>query len=563
MRRTIPIWLITRLTLALGLGLVLQLRAEGPATNPAALESLSAIEAGSQSNLELKASGPFSFRTHRIRGNLVWFDLQGLRMGSLKRAGSLKGSLVGYRILEYEDDSGGPVVRVHVMMRQPQKFVVRHEGNGLLISFLHGDLAGDSAPTADASTKKSPSARILSKRGSRRSTRVEDASNSKNLRRLYVVGVERHDDGEGTQIKIRTSRPATYKVLRLANPSRLVIDLMGARSRVGPIRTFPFRSQYLERVRLAQFRPRDPAVVRVVADLAGDPSYRVKAVEGGVQIALSDPPRKQSKKPVLASVPKPKKPTLPLKSHGVPESTSATAEKKRVDRPGSPEVPPVASLAPRSLQAKPEPAGIRDSASPVEETLLGLDQGKVEKTKREMVHQDSRSKSPEVEKSLPPSAPSPSVTAAVKPLREPDPHAIRAARAARTLAGSLAPASVAFQDEPSISESESEPQVPPRAAPFPRAAQAVRTEGETPSSERSGMLEEESPRYTGEPISLNLKDVDLKDFFRLIHEISGLNLIIDPNVIGNVTLILDSVPWDQALSSIPGNAAASQSHSWL
>ena len=38
------------------------------------------------------------------------------------------------------------------------------------------------------------------------------------------------------------------------------------------------------------------------------------------------------------------------------------------------------------------------------------------------------------------------------------------------------------------------------------------------------------PKYTGEPISVNLKDVDLKDFFRLIHEISGLNVVLDPNV---------------------------------
>src|SRR5208283_3207184 len=54
-------------------------------------------------------------------------------------------------------------------------------------------------------------------------------------------------------------------------------------------------------------------------------------------------------------------------------------------------------------------------------------------------------------------------------------------------------------------------------------------------------------------ISLNLKDVDLKDFFRLIHEISGLNIIIDPNVSGNVTLVLDSVPWDQALEIVLKN----------
>ncbi len=38
------------------------------------------------------------------------------------------------------------------------------------------------------------------------------------------------------------------------------------------------------------------------------------------------------------------------------------------------------------------------------------------------------------------------------------------------------------------------------------------------------------PKYTGEPISVNLKDVDLKDFFRLIHEISGLNVVLDPQV---------------------------------
>ena len=43
------------------------------------------------------------------------------------------------------------------------------------------------------------------------------------------------------------------------------------------------------------------------------------------------------------------------------------------------------------------------------------------------------------------------------------------------------------------------------------------------------------PKYTGEPISVNLKDVDLKDFFRLVHEISGLNVVLDPNVKGSLT----------------------------
>jgi type IV pilus assembly protein PilQ len=61
------------------------------------------------------------------------------------------------------------------------------------------------------------------------------------------------------------------------------------------------------------------------------------------------------------------------------------------------------------------------------------------------------------------------------------------------------------------------------------------------------------PHYTGEPISLNLKDADLKDFFRLIHEISGLNVVLDPNVKGSITIVLDDVPWDQALDIVLKN----------
>ena len=66
------------------------------------------------------------------------------------------------------------------------------------------------------------------------------------------------------------------------------------------------------------------------------------------------------------------------------------------------------------------------------------------------------------------------------------------------------------------------------------------------------------PKYTGEPISVNLKDVDLKDFFRLIHEISGLNVVLDPEVHGTLTIVLDDVPWDQALDIVLKNNTLSR-----
>jgi type IV pilus assembly protein PilQ len=60
-------------------------------------------------------------------------------------------------------------------------------------------------------------------------------------------------------------------------------------------------------------------------------------------------------------------------------------------------------------------------------------------------------------------------------------------------------------------------------------------------------------KYTGAPLSVNLKEVDLRDFFRLVHDISGLNVVLDPAVKGSLTIVLDEVPWDQALDIVMQN----------
>jgi type IV pilus assembly protein PilQ len=60
----------------------------------------------------------------------------------------------------------------------------------------------------------------------------------------------------------------------------------------------------------------------------------------------------------------------------------------------------------------------------------------------------------------------------------------------------------------------------------------------------------EESRWTGEPISVDFKDVDLRDFFLFIAEISGMNMILDPAVKGTLTIKLTDVPWDQALDLV-------------
>src|SRR6266567_3696687 len=90
----------------------------------------------------------------------------------------------------------------------------------------------------------------------------------------------------------------------------------------------------------------------------------------------------------------------------------------------------------------------------------------------------------------------------------------------------------------------------PSASMQPQASQgAAPTSGQQPAVNMAAEQKAQSqqspaitgPKYTGEPISVNLKDVDLKDFFRLIHEISGLNVVLDPNVKGSLTIVLDDV----------------------
>lgn len=56
--------------------------------------------------------------------------------------------------------------------------------------------------------------------------------------------------------------------------------------------------------------------------------------------------------------------------------------------------------------------------------------------------------------------------------------------------------------------------------------------------------------FKKERISVDFYKIDLHNVFRLFREISGLNIIVDENVNGSLTLSLNDVPWDFALDII-------------
>ncbi len=57
-------------------------------------------------------------------------------------------------------------------------------------------------------------------------------------------------------------------------------------------------------------------------------------------------------------------------------------------------------------------------------------------------------------------------------------------------------------------------------------------------------------RYTGEKLSLNFQNVEVRAVLNVIADFTDLNIITSDTVAGNITLRLKDVPWDQALEII-------------
>ena len=89
----------------------------------------------------------------------------------------------------------------------------------------------------------------------------------------------------------------------------------------------------------------------------------------------------------------------------------------------------------------------------------------------------------------------------------------------------------------------------PAAAPAV-AAPATPAVAQTPQTFSSDVPGTGQKQYTGHPINFDFEDADLRAVLRVFSAESGLNMIIDPAVQGRVNVLLNDVPWDQALDQI-------------
>jgi type IV pilus assembly protein PilQ len=70
-----------------------------------------------------------------------------------------------------------------------------------------------------------------------------------------------------------------------------------------------------------------------------------------------------------------------------------------------------------------------------------------------------------------------------------------------------------------------------------------------PAEDEESVQQKQFP-FTGEKLSLNFQNIEVRAVLQLIADFTGLNLVASDSVNGNITLRLQNVPWDQALDLV-------------
>ncbi len=70
------------------------------------------------------------------------------------------------------------------------------------------------------------------------------------------------------------------------------------------------------------------------------------------------------------------------------------------------------------------------------------------------------------------------------------------------------------------------------------------------SNEEKEALDRSRTKYTGDRLSLNFQEIEIRSVIAILAEFTGQNVVAGDDVTGSITLKLDDVPWDEALDFI-------------
>jgi type IV pilus assembly protein PilQ len=442
----------------------------------------------------------------RIGPRLFVVDMAGVQSGSAAESKAVDSPVVdSYRLLPYRGADEQPHLALELTLKADGQVNIKETPDGLQVDVQRSSGPAPAVSKETVASKVSPAAL----KGEETKAATAPASAPAPARRTSVqeIAVSQLEAGGGLEVEILGDGVMQYRTLQLSRPDRLVLDIPNAINRIRQ-RRLVVDTPPLKSVRVAQFT-RQPAITRVVMDLDAKVHYEVRPQAKGLVVALGASEAAGASAAAGISVERVRLAVIPSRSTGdkataaqprAAEETDLAAEEEPAGSSGEPVL--VASNEPRAVPVPANPAVSAAALAPEPAVVL-----------------------PEL------AAPVPVASSAVSPAVPPE------------------AAQVAAEQDPASSDSEA-----PRSSGTVMMAQgAIAPPNSLLIAQANPQAQAPQTTYTGEPISVNLKDVDLKDFFRLIHEISGLNIVLDPNVSGVVTIVLDEVPWDQAMDIVMRN----------
>ncbi len=456
--------------------------------------------------LALDLAGDYTYTPGNSGTRLLTIDLPGAVTDEDSASHLLASQLVSsYRVAPVEI-GGHPMLRMEVLLKAPATAEYRRTERGLEMRLMAATASSGPAATPAAPAIASAPAAATPKMMNVSETQVSSRPANR-LEKVQLSG-----SSESPSVQVTANGSVEFKAFELRAPHRLVVDMAGVVNHAGKEPVVVKESSPLRAVRVGQFRE-NPPTARVVLELNDDAKYDVHRGPNGVEIEVRS-----------ASAPATSAPAAtPAKTSAATYSASLAPAPTTTAAPVLPAASSAvmaniqqASAAPKDEPASPEPMLVpRPNRTPVEENIAPAPV-----TPSAIVPGIPMAIATPSPAAPAPIAPAPPTTAETKPIS-------MATAAAMLRTGQAMPS--AQQATPPMSGGQV--MLGPGAPPPPAGTK----------------------RYTGELISINVKDADLRDFFRLIQEISGLNVIIDQAVHGQLTMTLNDVPWDQALDIVLHN----------
>ncbi|HLN80374.1 MAG TPA: AMIN domain-containing protein, partial [Thermoanaerobaculia bacterium] len=407
-------------------------------------------EDGDGARLVVSADAPLLYTSYEPRPDLLVVDLPGVRTAEGFTGPQATGTLVQSVRVETLDEPGKQVTRLSVEHRPGLKYELRSVGRGLAVAF-----EAPREASAETAPVPAPPTVVTEPIAPPALVRAELAHS------LEEVTTEAA--GEGLAVHLLGDGNLQAKDFVLANPPRIVIDLPGVKNGVRR-KVLPVKGDSVSRVRVSQFQSAPEPITRIVLDLVRPTPYsvhvdgeRLSVVVGGSEAAAAARTAPEAPPVVVAEVLPPPAPTPEEK----PAETAPAPSRTEIVSP-----PPAAATPPTEPQQAPAAA----LSSPV---------------------------------------PAPTDAIPEPAVRRPEPAAVN-----------LLPPGIREARRSRPKETAEKPEKPANKgdALFEAAAAVLAQQEQTQANEltafQSRTLAEGQTQFTGEPISLDLKDADIKDVFR-------------------------------------------------